>query len=104
MAENTLDADASLEGARLAVPQHVVHRAFPTETVVLNLQTGKYHGLNPTAGEMLDELARRGTVAAVAAELAERHELPREEVEEDVRRLCTALLERGLLEVDEAER
>jgi DNA-binding CsgD family transcriptional regulator len=41
---------------RVRVPQHVVHRAFPARTVVLNLETGKYHGLNPTAGRMLTAL------------------------------------------------
>ena len=32
------------------LPQHVVYRDFVSETVLLNIQTGKYHGLNPTAG------------------------------------------------------
>lgn len=28
------------------VPRHVVYRDFVNETVVLNLETGTYHGLN----------------------------------------------------------
>ena len=35
---------------KVRVPRHVVHRDFPAQTVILNLETGKYHGLNPTAG------------------------------------------------------
>ena len=50
---------ASLLTCKVTVPQHVVYRSFPTETVVLNLNTGKYHGLNATAGRMLDELEER---------------------------------------------
>ena len=46
---------------------HVVHRSFAHETVILNLKTGKYHGLNPTAGAMLTELERGATVAEAAA-------------------------------------
>ena len=42
--------------ARPAVPDHVVYREFVNETVVLNLETGTYHGLNPSGGRMLEAL------------------------------------------------
>ena len=32
---------AVLLSSRVTVPQHVVYRTFPSETVVLNLQTGR---------------------------------------------------------------
>lgn len=91
----------SLAETRVVVPQHVVHRSFPSETVVLNLKTGKYHGLNPSAGAMLDALARTGSVRAASANVADAYELPAETVEADVRRLCAALLERDLIELDD---
>lgn len=89
---------------RVVVPQHVVHRRFPNETVVLNLHTGKYHGLNPTAGTMLEALARSGSIAAASAELAAEFDHEPETIEQDVRGLCAALLERDLIEIeDDAE-
>ncbi len=81
------------------VPEHVVYRPFAKETVVLNLRTGKYHGLNPTAGSMLSELERGGTFAEAAALLAERYGLPVEEIERDAYELCLDLLGRGLIEL-----
>lgn len=90
--------------ARLRVPQNVVYRSFPTETVVLNLQTGKYHGLNPTAGRMLEAISSAGSVRTAAASLAGEYEWPREEIEADLRSLCAALLERGLIETDGDDR
>ena len=89
---------------RVVVPQHVVHRRFPNETVVLNLRTGKYHGLNPTAGMMLEELARSGSVAETAAAVATEHGREVAEVEADLLDLVAALRERDLIEiqVDEA--
>lgn len=87
----------ALRTASLRLPQHVVYRAFPTETVVLNLQTGKYHGLNPTAGRMLEALQETGSAAAAAAAVAADYERPLEDTEADVYRLCEALLERGLI-------
>jgi hypothetical protein len=93
---------ASLPTAKIKVPQHVVYRSFPSETVVLNLQTGKYHGLNATAGHTLETLERAACVRDAAFALAERYEQPQEMVEKDVCDLCHALLERGLVEVDRA--
>lgn len=92
---------AALIGRRPRVPQHVVFRNFPNETVVLNLENGKYHGLNPTAGRMLDALDQGATVREAAAAVALEYGRPREEVEDDMVRLCQALLERGLIEVDD---
>jgi hypothetical protein len=87
---------------RVVVPQHVVHRRFPTETVVLNLRTGKYHGLNPTAGAMLDELSRTGSIAGTAATLAAEHGREIGEVEADLHELVAALRQRGLIEIEVA--
>jgi Coenzyme PQQ synthesis protein D (PqqD) len=91
---------SSLLASRVRVPQHVVYRSFPSETVVLNLQTGKYHGLNATAGRMLAELERADCVREAAVELAESYEQDQSVVEQDLCDLCHALLERGLIEAD----
>ncbi len=48
--------------ATARMPAHVVYREFPAEVVLLNLQTGRYHGLNPTAGRMLRALEERGLI------------------------------------------
>ena len=101
MSKEAVSLQAPFNGAKVTVPSHVVHRSFPSETVVLNLQTGKYHGLNPTAGVMLDAIASSGSIADASAEVADRFELPQETVEEDVVRLCEALLERGLIGLDD---
>jgi hypothetical protein len=93
-------ANTSLLEAKINVPQNVVYRSFPTETVVLNLETGRYHGLNPMAGRMLDEMEHAASVRVAAATLAATYEQPPRVVEEDLCELCTALLERGLIEVD----
>jgi hypothetical protein len=89
--------------ATVAVPQHVVHRAFPTETVILNLETGMYHGLNPTAGRMLEVLDQLGSVSEAATRLAREFEQPLERIEHDLGNLCRDLRERGLIQVTAAE-
>lgn len=99
MSSKTLP-DVSLQTASVTVPQHVVHRSFPAETVVLNLQTGTYHGLNPTAGAMFQALERTRSVPAAAALIAERYDRPRDAIEQDLCELCEALHERGLVDID----
>jgi hypothetical protein len=94
--------DVSLLSARISVPQHVVYRSFPLETVVLNLETGKYHGLNPSAGRMLEALEQAQTVRAAAATLAQSYKQPRSTIEQDLCELCETLHQRGVIEIDGA--
>ena len=86
--------------ANVTVPEHVVFRRFPAEVVVLNLETGKYHGLNLTAGRMLEVLQERGAVRGAAEQLAEEFGQPFERVAADVTALCQGLAERSLIVLD----
>jgi Coenzyme PQQ synthesis protein D (PqqD) len=86
--------------SRVRIPQHVVYRRLPSETVVFNLQTGKYHGLNSTAGSMLEALERSPSVRAAAAAVAGEYAQPQMLVERDMCELCDGLLARGLIELD----
>jgi hypothetical protein len=100
MIPGTVADSDSLLTMNLRVPQHVVYRSFPSETVVLNLNTGKYHGLNATAGRMLDELGRAASVRDAAAALADIYKQDAAVLERDLCELCQALLERGLIAAD----
>ena len=86
--------------ARIRVPDHVVFRTFPNETVVLNLNTGRYHGLNPVGGRMLDALSAGRRVDEAAKRLAEAHSWSASKVEADMLEFCSDLLTRGLIELD----
>jgi hypothetical protein len=99
MAEHTNGDDAIL-AARVRVPEHVVYRNFPDETVVLNLESGLYHGLNATAARMLEVVQQHDSVAATVDELTREFEQPREVIERDLVALCRALADRGLIERD----
>jgi hypothetical protein len=85
--------------ARVRLPQHVVHRSFVAETVVLNLHTGQYHGLNPTAGRMLEAIEAAPTVGDAVPKLAGEYGVEQEQIERDLLALTHGLLERGLIEI-----
>lgn len=92
-------AAADLLKRRPRVPQHVVRRTFPSETVVLNLDTGIYHGLNLAAGRMLEALEHAPTVADALATLARAFPEAGDRLEADLCALCERLAACGLLEV-----
>ena len=83
----------------LRLPSHVVHRSFIAETVLLNLETGNYHGLNPVGGVMLEAVNEAPTVRQAAERVADKYGEDPAMVERDLVALCHGLLERGLLEV-----
>jgi hypothetical protein len=89
---------------RVSVPEHVAHRSFQDQVVLLNLQTGQYHGLDPTGGRMLELLEETGSAHDVASRLAEEYGVPWERIAADVATFCAGLRERGLLELEETGR
>ena len=97
-------SDTSMLDSTVRLPKHVVYRSFAFESVVLNLDSGKYHGLNPVAGRMLETLERTPNVREAAAKLAKEFEQPLEEIEKDLTAFCRDLLDRGLIELDDGER
>lgn len=91
--------DAELLTGTVRLPEHAVYRAFAAETVVLNLDTGQYYGLNPTAGRMLEVLVEAGRFATAVDRLSADFGRPRDEIERDLCALCAGLKERGLISV-----
>lgn len=82
---------------RVVVPDHVVYRDFAAETVVLNLESGQYHGLNPTAGRMLEVLGGNSTVDESVDHLAQEFAQPVERVRADVFGLLEQLADRDIV-------
>lgn len=98
---STNAATAALD-ATVRIPNHVVYRAFVRETVVLNLETGRYHGLNPTAGTMLSALEAAGSIRGALESLAETFPNAGDRLEPDLLRFCEDAAQRGLIELTEA--
>ena len=97
--ESALPDRKRLLEAKITVPDHVVHRAFVSETVVLNLKTGIYHGLNATAGRMLELLQETGSFGETADRLVVEYNRTAVEIHQDLRMLCGELLQRELIEL-----
>lgn len=101
--ERVISGKLSIEdvlSARPLVPDHVVYREFVNETVVLNLKTGTYHGLNASGGRMLETLGSAVSVREAAVVLADHYDRPLPEIEHDLHEFCLRLCEHGLVELE----
>ena len=65
----------------------------------LNLQSGRYHGLNAVAARMLEAAAQANTVGDAVPSLAAHFEQPEDVIRRDLAQLCRDLEERGLVEL-----
>jgi hypothetical protein len=83
------------------IPENVVFRSFGSETVLLNLKTGQYHGLKGAGGRMLEVLAETPDLETAAKRIADEYDQPLEVISEDMTNLCAALAERSLVAIDE---
>ena len=102
MADDRKADHARILESTVEVPDHVVHRAFEAETLLLNLETGQYHGINETGGRMLELLEDRdGRVRAAIEQLAAEYDVTFDEIAPQLAAFCLSLESRGLIVVRE---
>ena len=97
------DRTDEVMAARATVPTHVVSRGFEQETLLLNLDTGQYHGINATGARLLELVGEEGgdgNVGAAVAQLAKECMMEPSEIADDLANFCVQLEERGLLLLD----
>lgn len=85
--------------AYLKIPEQVVTRSIGDETVLLNLASGTYFGLDPVGSRFLELLAAESALAAVIARMLEEFEVSEAQLETDLLQLANEMLASGLLEV-----
>ena len=93
-----MENDMLTRDARLKIPEQVVTRQVGDETVLLNLESGTYFGLDPVGSRFLELLEADGALAAVIARMLEEFEVTEAQLEDDLLRLADEMLASGLLE------
>ncbi|MGD2113457.1 MAG: PqqD family protein [Acidobacteriota bacterium] len=88
--------------ARVTVPGDVVFRELDGEAVVLQVETGRYFGLDPVATRMWTALNDSGTVGGALEILFAEYDTTRQRLRHDLERLLLALAERRLIRLEEA--
>ena len=98
--ELELDWD-SVKSCRAVVPHHVVFRALASETVLLNIQSGYYFGLDEVGGRFFEVLREGGSVGGAVEVLTREFDAPPERIQKDMLGYCVELLRHGLIELRE---
>jgi hypothetical protein len=84
---------------RVVVPAHVLVRHLDGETVLLNLETEKYFGLDATGTRMWEFVTHLPSIEAAYGKLWEEFEVEPEVLRKHLAELLGQLVENGLLKV-----
>jgi hypothetical protein len=85
--------------SRVVIPKHVLIRHLDGESVLLNLETEKYFGLDATGTRMWQLVTTASTVDSAYAQLLEEFEVDPELLRTHLTELLSRLLENGLLNI-----
>ena len=86
---------------RLALSDQVVIRELSGESVLLDLTSGLYFGLNGVGTRFWNLVAQGGSLRDVNAALADEFDAPTATIEAEVLRFAAELCQRGLCHVAE---
>lgn len=101
MLTSTLEWE-QIQALRAVIPHHVVHRTLASETVLLNIETGHYYGMDEVGGRFFTVLRDARSVGSAAALLSREFDADPEQIRTDMLRYCSELLQHGLIVLQEA--
>lgn len=84
---------------RAATPPHVLVRVVERESVLLNLETEKYFGLDETGTRMWQLITASATIDAAYHELLAEFDVEPETLKTNLTELLGRLVENGLIQV-----
>lgn len=82
---------------KVSVPKHVLVRFLDKESVLLNLETERYFGLDDTGTRMWQVVTSAPSIDAAYSQLTEEYDVFPETLRRDLSDLLERLVENGLL-------
>ena len=82
---------------KVILPAQVMARQVGDETVILDLTSGTYYGLDPVGARIWQLMADGQTLMQVCEVMLSEYDVTREDIERDVLALVQTLLERKLV-------
>lgn len=84
---------------KVAIPTQVMARTVGDETVILDLASGTYFGLDPVGARIWQLMSEGQPLAAICDTLLDEYEVTRETLEGDILRLTEDLRAKGLVSI-----
>ena len=85
--------------ARVSAPSDVLVSELAGESVILNLKSECYFGLDPVGTRMWAALTTAGSIQAAFDELLAEYDVPEEQLRQDLSELIEKLTQQGLVEI-----
>jgi hypothetical protein len=90
-------------GDRVVVPQHVLVRFMDRESVLLNLETERYFGLDEMGTRMWQVVTAAPSVEAAVLQLQDEYDTTQETLQTHLTELLGRLIDNGLLSLQPAD-
>lgn len=87
---------------KVSIPAQVMARQVGEETVILDLASGTYFGLDPVGARIWQLLSEGRALAEVCEAMLAEYEVSRDEIERDLSDLLDALVDKGLIKYESA--
>ena len=84
---------------KVTIPTQVMARQVGDETVILDLASGTYYGLDPVGARIWQLMAEGQSLAQVCDGMLAEYEVSRDDIERDVLALVQALLDKQLVSI-----
>jgi len=94
----TLESDMDLE-TKLSIPPQVMSRLVGEETVLLDLASGVYFGLDGVGKRIWENVAEGNSLSAAVEVIVAEYEVEEAQAQADVIAFANQLIERGLIVV-----
>ena len=85
---------------RVSIPSDVLFHELDGEAVLLNLQTGKYFGLDPTGSRIWHFLVEFGSLAMAYTRMLDEYDVDAERLRADLLVLVDRLAAHGLIQLE----
>ena len=82
---------------KFTIPGQVMARTVGDETVILDLASGTYFGLDPVGARVWQLIGEGKALAEICETMLEEYEVAQEQLQADVMRLAAELAERSLI-------
>lgn len=84
---------------KVSIPAQVMARQVGEETVILDLASGTYFGLDPVGARIWQLMGEGRTLAEICTAMLDEYEVSREALERDVIELAETLLAQKLISI-----
>ena len=88
--------------SKFTIPPQVISRTVGEETVILELESGTYFGLDPVGARVWELMGEGRTFGQLCDIVMQEYEVSRERLEEDVTALVQQLADRRLVTLSDS--